>query len=121
MADGASGSLKRAGVDYSWMEEIERQATTPLSSSSGAVAADTAGDVRHQALVNDLLQSWDRPGPAGELLSDEGAKRVRVAHLAKSSPLCRSFKKQLNILVKLLQDESSPNLRKCWAVGLAVV
>lgn len=57
-----------------------------------------------------LLEYWDKPGPAGENLTEEGVCRVVLALAAEGLP--KSIRSQIGFVLKILGDPSNSSLRK---------
>lgn len=64
------------------------------------------------ALTARLLEFWNKAGPGGEPLTEEGTNRLILSLMATTSPLVQSFRPQVSFLVKVMADESSHTLRK---------
>ena len=84
-----------------WVDELERRGLDDDSLTS-----------RPRKIVAQLLEYWDVPGPGAEALTEEGGVRVVLALLANTSPLFRSFRKQIGFLLKIMADESTHSLRR---------
>lgn len=83
-----------------WLDELEGRCT-----ASGVTKQP------HQ-IMNELSEFWEKPGPSGEFLSNEGGIRSILFVAAKTSQLAKSFRKQIMVILKFLSDESSHSLRK---------
>lgn len=84
-----------------WIDQLERKSRD--SSGNGS---------QPSRIVNELMESWSSPGPAGEALTEEGRIRAALYLVAKTTGLLLSFRQQITFLIKLMGDEKSPALRK---------
>ena len=89
-----------------WIGELESRAAASADSKSS--------NKSHQQhpMVTELLLYWDKAGPSGEILTEEGSCRLIMNLACETSPLMRSFRSQIRYLLKLAEDDSSHALRK---------
>jgi cohesin loading factor subunit SCC2 len=88
-----------------WVDEIERNSRSTIDQQA-----------TFRQLVQELLTRWEAPvgalGPGTDSLTEEGSSRITLHLLARTSPLCLSFRHQVSLILKLMADESVPMLRK---------
>lgn len=91
----------RLGVD---MEDAVR-----IGLASWVEVLETKGtSMRRTAAA--LLEYWDKPGPAGESLTEEGVIRVILSLAAEDLP--KNVRSQIGFILKILEDPSNSTLRK---------
>jgi cohesin loading factor subunit SCC2 len=83
-----------------WLGEVEQKCN------------ENGLNTQQHKVVTELLEFWEKPGPSGEIMTEEGGIRLILFLAAKTSPLIKSFRNQLRFILKLMSDTSSHSLRK---------
>jgi hypothetical protein len=83
-----------------WMDELDQKCKT-----NGWL-------LNPRTIIGELLEFWDKPGPAGEHLTEEGGNRAILFVAAKGTPLMLSFRCQIRFVLTLMADNGSHTLRK---------
>jgi cohesin loading factor subunit SCC2 len=94
-----------------WADELEEK----VMSLSASEASSSQGVTKpSRGMVEELLVNWGEEAkqPSGEPLTEEGSNRVILAHLAKTSPLFKSFRHLLSFIIGLMAQENLPAFRK---------